>query len=87
MVISCATAEPGQVELLVDDDGPGIPCEQRENLFKPFVTTRAEGTGLGLAICRRIVEEHEGRIEIQDSPLGGARFIVRLPRRCRSSTQ
>jgi two-component system sensor kinase FixL len=81
--VSCGRAEPGQVEFLVEDDGPGIPAEQRENLFKPFVTTRVEGTGLGLAICRRIVEEHEGRIEIQDSPLGGARFVVRLPRRCR----
>ncbi len=80
--VSCRIAEPGQVELLVDDDGPGIPEEQRENLFKPFVTTRTEGTGLGLAICRRIVEEHEGRIEVQTSPMGGARFIVRLPRRC-----
>jgi two-component system, LuxR family, sensor kinase FixL len=82
--ISCASVEPGQVELRVDDDGPGIPEEQRENLFKPFVTTRDEGTGLGLAICRRIVEEHEGRIRIKDGPLGGARFSVRLPRRCRS---
>lgn len=80
--VSCARAEPGQVEFIVDDDGPGIPEARRDQSFKPFVTTKAEGTGLGLAICRRIVEEHEGRIEVRDSPLGGARFVVRLPRRC-----
>jgi len=79
---SCATAAE-QVELVVEDDGPGIPRDRRETLFKPFVTTRAEGTGLGLAICRRIVEEHGGRITVGDSPLGGARFVVRLPLRSR----
>ncbi|MCB9915643.1 MAG: PAS domain S-box protein [Planctomycetes bacterium] len=83
VVVSCRPAEPGQVELVVDDDGPGIPEDKRAHLFKPFVTTRSEGTGLGLAICRRIVEAHGGRVAIQDGPLGGARFVVRLPRRCR----
>jgi len=83
--LSCRSTSAGQVELSVEDDGPGIPEDRRETLFKPFVTTRAEGTGLGLAICRRIVEEHGGRIAVGDSPLGGARFVVRLPLRCRES--
>ena len=81
--LSAREGARGQVELLVDDDGPGIPESQRETLFKPFVTTRAEGTGLGLAICRRIVREHGGRMRVTDSPLGGARFVVRLPLKCR----
>jgi PAS domain S-box-containing protein len=81
--LSSRSAPTGQIELIVEDDGPGIPEDSRETLFKPFVTTRAEGTGLGLAICRRIVEEHGGRIAVGDSPMGGARFVVRLPQHCR----
>ncbi len=66
------------VLLAVEDDGPGIPAEQRTSVFKPFVTTKACGTGLGLPICRKIVEEHGGRIEIASSSSGGARFEIRL---------
>lgn len=72
------TPEPG-VEVCVADDGPGIAPEVRQNLFVPFVTTKQRGSGLGLAISQRIVEEMEGRIEV-DSELGeGATFSVLLP--------
>jgi PAS domain S-box-containing protein len=67
------------VELVVEDDGPGIPEAVREDLFRPFVTTKDEGTGLGLALARKVVEEHEGAIEAGASELGGARFRVVLP--------
>lgn len=70
--------------LLVDDEGPGIPPEDRERIFDRFVRldrARASGggSGLGLAIARRLVELMEGSIVVTDSPLGGARFIVTLP--------
>ncbi|MBW6400431.1 HAMP domain-containing protein [Roseomonas sp. HJA6] len=63
----------------VDDDGPGIPEEQREEAFRPFATFSAGGTGLGLAIARDIARAHGGDIELEDSPLGGLRARVRLP--------
>ncbi|MDZ4774277.1 MAG: PAS domain S-box protein [Planctomycetota bacterium] len=66
------------VLLAIEDDGPGIPEEQRASVFKPFVTTKACGTGLGLPICRKIVEEHGGKIEITSGASGGARFEIRL---------
>lgn len=67
-------------ELIVEDDGPGVPEELRASIFTPFVTTKKRtGTGLGLAISQRIVRAHDGRIEVTGSQLGGARFAVRLP--------
>ena len=72
-------AAPGRVELLVEDDGPGVPEELRERVFEPYVTGReGTGTGLGLAICRRIAEDHGGTIELLPSETG-ARFRVELP--------
>jgi nitrogen fixation/metabolism regulation signal transduction histidine kinase len=64
----------------VDDDGPGVPEEQRAQIFDPYFTTKAEGTGLGLAIVKKIIVEHGGTIEALASPLGGARMRIRLPR-------
>ncbi len=74
-------AEQGTVRLDVSDNGPGIPAADRDRVFDPFYTTKPDGigTGLGLSICRRIVEAHGGRIEIGDSPEGGARILVTLP--------
>jgi len=69
----------------VDDEGPGIPADQREQILEPFVrledsrNRRTGGAGLGLAIARSLVEAHEGVISIGDAPGGGARLIVRLP--------
>ncbi len=72
-------AAPGRVELLVEDDGPGVPDELRGRAFEPYVTGRAgAGTGLGLAICRRIAEDHGGTIELLPGT-AGARFRVELP--------
>lgn len=69
------------VRLEVEDDGPGIPTHLRDSIFNPFVTTKTAkgGTGLGLAIVQNIVSAHNGRIWIEDSQTGGAKFIVELP--------
>ncbi|MCK9914523.1 ATP-binding protein [Microbacteriaceae bacterium K1510] len=69
----------------VDDDGPGIPIDQREEVFKPFLrlddarNQDEGGTGLGLAIARDIARSHGGEITLGDSPLGGLRATVRVP--------
>jgi nitrogen fixation/metabolism regulation signal transduction histidine kinase len=63
-----------------DDDGPGVPESLREAIFDPYVTTKSDGTGLGLAIGKKIVVEHGGTIDAGPSPLGGARFRIRIPR-------
>src|SRR5216110_2594462 len=74
-------AREGWVRLTVDDSGPGVPREIRGRIFDPFFTTKGpdECTGLGLAICQRVVTEVGGKIWIEDSELGGARFVVELP--------
>ncbi len=70
-------AGSGWLELIVEDNGPGFP-DGLGNVFEPYVTTKPKGTGLGLAIVRKIVEEHNGLIEL-DSSAEGARVAVRLP--------
>jgi PAS domain S-box-containing protein len=63
----------------VTDDGPGMPPEVAEKIFNPFFTTKAQGSGLGLAIVRKIVDAHEGRIDMTTSDGRGTRFRVTLP--------
>jgi len=69
------------VRLVVEDSGPGVPHHLRQRIFDPFFTTKTpdEGSGLGLSICHRVVSELGGRIRLEDSELGGARFVVELP--------
>ena len=63
----------------VADDGPGMPPEIAEKIFNPFFTTKAQGSGLGLAIVRKIVDAHEGRIDMTTADGRGTRFKVTLP--------
>lgn len=69
------------VHLCIEDGGPGIDPTIETQLFEPFVTTKTpgQGSGLGLAIVKRIVEEHQGVIRVEHSPLGGARFELIFP--------
>jgi len=73
------------VWLVVDDDGPGIPAEERQRVFDRFTrldegrARDAGGVGLGLSMVQAIVERHHGSVTVDDSPLGGARLSVRLP--------
>jgi two-component system sensor histidine kinase HydH len=69
------------VEIVIADTGAGIPEEDKEKLFQPFHTTKAEGTGLGLAIVQRVVEGHGGTIELESAPGQGSTFTVSLPMR------
>lgn len=71
----------GQIEIRVEDNGPGVPAAIRDKIFDPFFTTGApnEGTGLGLAIAFDIVRAHGGLLEYEAPEGGGARFVVRLP--------
>lgn len=64
----------------IDDDGPGIAETIRDQIFDPYVTTKHDGTGLGLTIVKKIIVDHGGTIDALVSPLGGARFEIRLPR-------
>lgn len=67
------------VQVVVDDDGPGIAPNRRESVFRPFESGALGGTGLGLTIARDIARAHGGDIVLEDSPLGGLRARMRLP--------
>jgi PAS domain S-box-containing protein len=68
------------LRISVRDNGPGIAPEQRLRVFDPFYTTKAKGTGLGMAIAKRIVEAHEGQIELGEAAGSGAVFLITIPR-------
>jgi signal transduction histidine kinase len=63
----------------VADDGPGLPADLADKIFNPFFTTKPQGSGLGLAIVRKIVDAHDGRIDVSSLPGAGTRFRVTLP--------
>ena len=72
-------------EIIIDDDGPGIPADKRDEVFKPFSrldtsrNPKTGGVGLGLTIARDIAQAHGGSIALDTSPLGGLRVIIKLP--------
>jgi PAS domain S-box-containing protein len=74
-----ATLEQNVVQLQITDSGKGIPEDQLERIFQPFVTSKEGGTGLGLAICERLLEAMNGTISAHSSSGEGATFLVRLP--------
>lgn len=84
-VLVKATRLERAIEVVIDDDGPGIPPAERENVFKPFYRLDASrnpntgGVGLGLAIALDVARGHGGNIYLEDSPLGGLRARLRLP--------
>jgi two-component system sensor histidine kinase AtoS len=63
----------------ISDDGPGMPSDIAEKIFNPFFTTKAQGTGLGLAVVRKIVDAHDGRIDMTTADGRGTKFRVTLP--------
>jgi signal transduction histidine kinase len=69
----------GMVRITVADDGPGIPADARQRVFDPYFTTKKHGTGLGLALVKQTVLAHDGTIDAEESPEGGAMFVINLP--------
>ena len=80
VIISAQYSATGVV-LRVEDDGPGVEAEHHSQLFDPFYTTKGagKGSGMGLTIVHRAVEDHGGHITLEESPSGGAAFIITLP--------
>jgi signal transduction histidine kinase len=72
-------AEANELEVVVEDNGPGIPQEDWNLVFRPFYTTREKGTGLGLAIVHQVVQNIHGSITLERSSTGGARFTIHQP--------
>jgi len=79
IVIRTARAPDGSADVWISDDGPGVPPENRERIFRRFVTTRPGGNGLGLSTSREIAESHGGSLTLEDTHGGGATFVLRLP--------
>ena len=68
------------MQVIVEDNGVGLPDKDRDRLTEPYVTTREKGTGLGLAIVKRILEDHGGELILTDATGGrGARAVLKLP--------
>jgi two-component system, NtrC family, nitrogen regulation sensor histidine kinase NtrY len=78
VLVSVSTTAQGH-ELLVEDDGPGVPASMWAQVFEPYVTTKDDGTGLGLAIVKKIVIDHRGDVEMRASRWGGACVRIVLP--------
>jgi signal transduction histidine kinase len=70
------------IRLWVADNGPGIPPDRRDDIFQPFSrlpgSNDVDGSGLGLAICRRIADQHHGKIWVEENPDGGSLFSITL---------
>ena len=79
VTFSVETHTEGMVCVLVSDTGPGIDPAIQGEIFKPFFTTRKQGVGLGLNICKRIAEDHGGKLTAANNPSGGAIFELCLP--------
>jgi signal transduction histidine kinase len=78
VVVKLLQAEGGGLDLIVDDEGVGMPATTRERLFEPFFTTKQHGTGLGLAITRQIAEAHGGGIRVEPREPKGTRIVLHL---------
>ena len=71
-------AADGRAQIVVSDNGPGVPAQIRQRIFEPFFTTRARGNGIGLSIVKSVVEAHGGSVHLADSSCG-ATFVIDLP--------
>ncbi len=84
-VVRVTVRTEGALDIVVEDNGPGVSAEVAPRLFSPFATSKSGGLGIGLSICRNIAELHRGSLDLidaspHDDPLGGAVFRLRLPK-------
>jgi two-component system sensor kinase FixL len=80
-ILSVTLRRAGETAVVeVEDSGGGVAADVKDNIFEPLVTTKKDGLGLGLSMSRSVVEAHGGAIMLEDSILGGAKFVVVLPR-------
>jgi signal transduction histidine kinase len=68
-----------RIRVRISDDGPGVPDKDRDSIFEPFFTTKPGGFGLGLANARKIVEQHDGTIELVPGRGPGTSFVILIP--------
>jgi len=80
-VVVAGRVDGDALEIVVDDDGPGVPPSIASRIYEANVSERPGGSGLGLALVKAVVDAHEGATWHERSPLGGARFVIRLPLR------
>ena len=78
LTLRSAMSSPDAVLVSVSDSGAGIEDAKKAKVFEPFFTTKKDGLGMGLRICRSIMEEHDGKIWVENNPAGGAKFSVSL---------
>ncbi len=78
-IILSTSDHEGVFKLIVQDNGNGFPEHLLARAFEPYMTTKSKGTGLGLAIVKKIVEEHGGKISIENTAKGGTQVSVILP--------
>ncbi|MEM9819051.1 MAG: ATP-binding protein, partial [Cyanobacteria bacterium P01_D01_bin.6] len=81
LMITTRVCESEKVQVSIRDTGPGMSPEVKAKIFNPFFTTKAvgKGTGLGLGICFKIIEHHQGRIEVNSRVGRGTEFVITLP--------
>jgi len=79
LTLSTRRAAHGGVELRVTDQGVGIPPEDLDRIFRLYYTTKPDGSGIGLALVYRIVQMHDGRIDVDSTPGKGTTFVITLP--------
>jgi two-component system NtrC family sensor kinase len=73
-------SQNAKARIIVEDDGPGIPVDQMDYLFSPFISSKkSRGTGLGLPVSQKILREHGGQIQVHSEPGRGARFVLEIP--------
>ncbi|MGB6222013.1 sensor histidine kinase [Haloferula sp.] len=77
--VAASIEDDGQLHVAVKDCGPGLPADKLDQVFTPFLTTKATGLGMGLSICRRIIQSHGGRIWIENNAGAGATAHIILP--------
>lgn len=71
--------QSGEVQLAIEDSGPGLSPQARRHLFEPFFTTKERGSGLGLPLVHAVIQQHAGSISVEEGRALGARFVIRLP--------